>query len=152
MITEKHKQLVAMFRRNGFVRPREVEQAGVPRWALYELAGEGVVTRQGRGIYVLPNAPITENHSYAEAIKRVPRGIICLISALRFHGLTMQNAEASRARTVSSPKRKRITHPARKTDTAPPPKPCHERTSKRIRPDGRRLPGANGLSLCRLRV
>lgn len=80
-----------MFRRNGFVRPCELEQAGVPRWALYELAREGVVTRQGRGIYTLPDAPITENHSYAEAIKRAPRGIICLISALRFHGLTMQN-------------------------------------------------------------
>ncbi len=91
MIAEKRKQIVTMFRRNGFVRPCEVEQAGMPRWALYELAKEGVVTRQGRGIYTLPDAPITENHSYAEAIKRVPRGIICLISALRFHGLTMQN-------------------------------------------------------------
>ncbi len=91
MITEKRKQLVTMFRRNGFVRPREVERAGLPRGALYELASEGVVTRQGRGIYILPDAPITENHSYAEAIKRVPRGVICLISALRFHRLTMQN-------------------------------------------------------------
>jgi predicted transcriptional regulator of viral defense system len=91
MIAEKRKQIVTMFRRNGFVRPSEVERAGMPRWALYELAKEGVVTRQGRGIYTLPDAPITENHSYAEAIKRAPRGIICLISALRFHGLTMQN-------------------------------------------------------------
>jgi predicted transcriptional regulator of viral defense system len=91
MIEAKRKQIVTMFRHARFMRPRELERAGVPRWALYELAKEGVVTRRGRGIYTLPDAPITENHSYAEAVKRVPRGIICLISALRFHGLTMQN-------------------------------------------------------------
>ena len=91
MIAEKRKQIVTMFRRNGFMRPREVERAGVSRGALYELVKEGAITRQGRGLYILPDAPVTENHSYAEAITRVPRGIICLISALRFHGLTMQN-------------------------------------------------------------
>jgi len=73
-----------MFRRCGFVRPRELERAGVPRWELYEMVREGAIQRQGRGIYTLPDAPITANHSYAEAIKRVPRGIICLISALRY--------------------------------------------------------------------
>ena len=91
MSAAKRKQIVTMFRRTRFVRPRELEQAGLPRWALYELVREGAVLRQGRGIYTLPDAPVTENHSYAEAIKRVPRGILCLISALRFHGLTMQN-------------------------------------------------------------
>jgi predicted transcriptional regulator of viral defense system len=91
MMTERRRQIVTMFRRNGFVRPCEIQQAGVPRWVLYALAREGVVMRQGRGIYTLPNAKVTANHSYAEAIKRAPHGIICLISALRFHGLTMQN-------------------------------------------------------------
>ena len=91
MNVAKRKQILRMFQRSGFVRPRELERAGVPRWALYEMVREGAIQRQGRGIYTLPDAPITENHSYAEAIKRVPRGIICLISALRYHGLTMQN-------------------------------------------------------------
>ena len=63
----------------------------MPRWALYELVQEGVVVRNGRGVYALANAAISANHSYAEAIKRVPKGIICLLSALRFHGLTTQN-------------------------------------------------------------
>jgi predicted transcriptional regulator of viral defense system len=40
---------------------------------------------------VLPQANITENHSVAEACKKVPRGVICLLSALRLHGLTTQN-------------------------------------------------------------
>jgi len=40
---------------------------------------------------VLRQANITENHSVAEACKKVPRGVICLLSALRLHGLTTQN-------------------------------------------------------------
>jgi predicted transcriptional regulator of viral defense system len=41
-------------------------------------------------MYVLADAEITEHHSLAEACRRVPRGVICLLSALRFHGLTTQ--------------------------------------------------------------
>jgi len=44
----------------------------------------------GRGIYRQPNWEVTENHSLVEAAQRVPRGVICLLSALRFHGLTTQ--------------------------------------------------------------
>jgi predicted transcriptional regulator of viral defense system len=84
-------RIVTMVRRNGFVRPREIEHAGIPRWEIYAMAKAGVVTRHSRGLYTLPDAPITENHSYAEAAKIIPRGIICLISALRFHRLTTQN-------------------------------------------------------------
>ncbi|MCI0537979.1 MAG: type IV toxin-antitoxin system AbiEi family antitoxin domain-containing protein [Verrucomicrobiales bacterium] len=85
------QQMITLFQRSGLVRPREVERAGLPRWVLYELINEGVVTRRGRGVYALTDAAVSENHSYAEAVKRAPKGIICLLSALRFHGLTMQN-------------------------------------------------------------
>lgn len=50
----------------------------------------GEVERVGRGLYRLPDAPLTEYHSLAEVNKRVPRGVICLASALTFHGLTTQ--------------------------------------------------------------
>jgi len=42
-------------------------------------------------MYELPNADVTENHSLAEACRRVPHGVICLLSALRFHDLTTQS-------------------------------------------------------------
>ena len=42
------------------------------------------------GLYQLPNAEISEHHSLAEAAKMVPKGVICLLSSLRFHGLTTQ--------------------------------------------------------------
>ena len=46
--------------------------------------------KETRGQYKLPDAKVTENHSLAEACKRVPRGVICLLSALQFHKLTTQ--------------------------------------------------------------
>jgi predicted transcriptional regulator of viral defense system len=42
-------------------------------------------------MYTLPDATITERHSYAEVAKQVPEGVLCLLSALVLHGLTTQN-------------------------------------------------------------
>ena len=47
--------------------------------------------RVGRGLYSLPGAAISERRHFAEASLAVPGGVICLLSALRFHGLTTQN-------------------------------------------------------------
>jgi len=44
----------------------------------------------GRGMYRLSGASITEHHSLAMAAARVPRGVVCLLSALRYHELTTQ--------------------------------------------------------------
>jgi predicted transcriptional regulator of viral defense system len=45
-------------------------------------------------MYSLPHAAVTERHSYAEASKRVPDAVLCLLSALAFHGITTQNPAA----------------------------------------------------------
>src|SRR4029077_5197468 len=50
----------------------------------------GVLERPSRGVYVLAEDEPTEHHGLAEACKRVPHGVVCLLSALRFHGLTTQ--------------------------------------------------------------
>ncbi len=42
------------------------------------------------GIYVLADAEFSEHQSLFEACKRVPHGVVCLLSALRFHRLTTQ--------------------------------------------------------------
>jgi len=73
------------------VRPRDVEALGIARESLLRLYRRGFLVRQARGIYALPQTPVTEHHSLAMAAKRVPRGVICLLSALRFHGLTTQD-------------------------------------------------------------
>lgn len=49
------------------------------------------VLRLARGLYQLPDAPLDAHHSLAEVAKRVPKGVVCLVSALSFHGLTDQH-------------------------------------------------------------
>lgn len=48
------------------------------------------MTKLGRGLYQLADAAPDANHTFAEAAKRVPKGVICLVSALAFHGITDQ--------------------------------------------------------------
>ena len=50
----------------------------------------GLLERVGRGIYAAKESKVTENHSLAEVAKRVPHGVLCLLSALRFHQMTTQ--------------------------------------------------------------
>ena len=72
-------------------RSRDLEAAGLNRVRLAAAVREGQVERLGRGLYRLAEGPVTENHSLVLAAKRVPRGVICLLSALRFHNLTTQS-------------------------------------------------------------
>ncbi len=74
----------------GVLRPRDLARYGIAREYLTRLTRAGLLERVGRGLYILPDAELTEHHSLAEASKRVPAGIVCLLSALRFHDLTTQ--------------------------------------------------------------
>ena len=76
---------------HGIVRPRDIEAIGFPREYLLRLHRQGKVVRSGRGLYSLPDAAITERHSYAEVARRVPGSIFCLLSALAFHEITTQS-------------------------------------------------------------
>jgi len=78
-------------RQHGIVRPRDIEAIGVPREYLLRLHRQGRLNRTGRGIYTLPDAAVTERHSYAEVAKRVPEAVLCLLSALAFHEITTQS-------------------------------------------------------------
>ena len=71
-------------------RTRDADAAGIPRTYIYRLRDQGVLERVGRGLYSLPEADITEHHGLVEAAKRVPKGVVCLLSALRLHELTTQ--------------------------------------------------------------
>lgn len=85
------KRAIALIRKRGLVRARDLEAKGISRAALRRLDARGAIQRVGRGVYGLPGIVLTEHHSLAEASRLVPRGVICLMSALRFHDLTTQN-------------------------------------------------------------
>ena len=73
------------------VRPRDIEARGIARESLLRLYRQGLLVRPARGVYALADSSVTEHHSLAVAAKLVPRGVVCLLSALRFHGLTTQD-------------------------------------------------------------
>ena len=83
-------QVLRRIRRAGVVRPRDLEPLGVTRVRLARLTAAGKVVRLGRGLYTVPDAALTEHHSLAAATKRVPRGVVCLLSALRYHDISTQ--------------------------------------------------------------
>jgi len=80
--------------RKGPVRARDLDEAGIPRAYLRRLCDLGLLERVDRGLYRLADAPVTELHSLAEAAKRVPHAIVCLLSALQVHGLTTEAPHA----------------------------------------------------------
>lgn len=80
------------FKYASVLRSRDLESLGIWRATLGKLVESGVIGRIGRGLYALPDGEIGEHHTLAEVGKRVPKSIVCLISALRFHGLTTQQS------------------------------------------------------------
>jgi predicted transcriptional regulator of viral defense system len=83
-------EVLALVREAGVLRPRDLDRYGIPRTYLSRLCSGGQLQRIVRGLYVLPGSRVTEHHSLAEVCKRVPNGVVCLLSALRFHELTTQ--------------------------------------------------------------
>ena len=73
------------------LRPRDLDAYGIPRVYLSRLHDRNLLLRVGRGLYVTADLEATEHHTLAEACKRVPHGVLCLLSALQFHGLTTQS-------------------------------------------------------------
>jgi predicted transcriptional regulator of viral defense system len=83
-------QVIELVRKAGIFRPKDLDPHGIPRECLVRLYRRGLVQRLGRGMYTLADTDVSEHHSLAEVCKKVPHGVICLVSALRFHGLTTQ--------------------------------------------------------------
>ncbi len=79
-----------LLQKQGIVRLREFRDAGITAATISRMLDDGEVIRLARGLYQRPDAPLDANHSLAEAAKRVPKGVVCLVSALAFHELTDQ--------------------------------------------------------------
>ncbi|NJN97458.1 MAG: transcriptional regulator [Anaerolineales bacterium] len=84
-------RILEIMKQQSIIRPRDLDTYGIPRGYLNRLHESGRVVREGRGLYRLPEANITEHHTLVEASQRVPKGVVCLLSALRFYGLTTQS-------------------------------------------------------------
>ena len=87
--TRNQSKAVDAFRRaGGVLRASQAFDAGIHPRDLYALRDSGILTPVSRGVYRLSDLPPLREPDLATVAARVPKAVVCLISALHFHGLT----------------------------------------------------------------
>lgn len=80
-----------IFRRHGGqLRMSEAIRYGISRYTLYKMRDNGLLEQVSRGIYRLAEMPPIRNPDLVTVSLRFPNAVICLISALSYHGITTQ--------------------------------------------------------------
>jgi len=110
MNTAPIERLVALARKSGLLRPRDLAGHGIARTYLTLAIRRGRLTKVGRGLYAAAESSITENASLMEACKRAPRGVVCLLTALRFHEIGTQNPADVWLAVRSKDRKPRVEH------------------------------------------
>lgn len=81
----------AIFRAHGGqMRMSEALAAGLSRYQLYRLRDKGLIETLGRGLYRLADLPPISNPDLVAVASRYPKAVLCLVSALAWHGITTQ--------------------------------------------------------------
>jgi len=88
--TTTAQQVLQMVRERGLLRARDLAAAGFSPTHLQRLYEQGLLIRSGRGVYLPAEADLDGNGTLAEVALRIPKGVVCLLSALQFHSLTTQ--------------------------------------------------------------
>ena len=87
----KVQTLEILVRKQGIIRARDLRRLGLPSVYLGRLVGQGRLVRRARGVYAAPQQEIKGTHDWELACLRLPKGVICLLSALVYHGIGTQN-------------------------------------------------------------
>ncbi len=84
------ENLLELAKNQGLIRSCDLASLDIPRVALTRAVRSGDLERVGRGLYGLPGRVVSAQGSLAEVARKVPKGVVCLLSALRFYNLTTQ--------------------------------------------------------------
>ena len=84
------RQIRNLLAHEGMIRAKDLAELNIPRIYLSRLLEKGELERVARGLYILTDHDPTESHTIAQVARKIPNGIVCLLSALQFHGLTTQ--------------------------------------------------------------
>ncbi len=76
------------------VHSRDLTARQIPRATLMRLVRAGRLKQAARGMYVLPDQPLSRQHALAEVAARSSRGVFCLLTALRFHKIAVPSSDA----------------------------------------------------------
>ena len=94
MLPGQHSTLeqpvLALAERQPLLRARDLTAQALPTVVLSRLVAVGKLERVARGVSSLPGRALSEHRSLAEVALRAPRGVVCLLSALRVHGIGTQ--------------------------------------------------------------
>ena len=91
---DQRSRALALLKSKGMLRLKDFAARGIGAETLARLLRDKAVIRRARGLYQLPEAELETTHTLAEAALLVPKGVVCLISALQFHRLTLQMPSA----------------------------------------------------------
>lgn len=83
-------RLTRLLQCSALVRARDLHSAGIASETIARAVKAGEIERVARGLYQRPDAPIDAAHTFAETAKKIPKGVIAMVSALAFHELTDQ--------------------------------------------------------------
>jgi len=76
---------------NGFARTRDILAAGIHGRDIRRMRDGGQIIRIKRGFYRLAEMPLISNQGFIDLARAVPKGVICLLSALSYYELTTFN-------------------------------------------------------------
>jgi predicted transcriptional regulator of viral defense system len=83
-------KLRSLLNARSMMHAHELREAGISAQTIARAVESGEVERISRGVYQKRDAEVEENQTLAEAAMRVPKGVVAMVSALAFHGLTDQ--------------------------------------------------------------
>jgi predicted transcriptional regulator of viral defense system len=115
MTVETHTSIqkaITLFREHGgTLRTGEALRLGIHPRTLYAMRDAGVLERLSRGLYRLAEMPPLSSPDLIIVALRIPKAVICLISALAFHELTTQVTHAVDIALRSGAERPRLDYP-----------------------------------------
>ena len=90
-ITATTDRVLAIAREKGVLRIRDLRERGIHPEYVRRMCAKGLLNRVSRGLYIRADAEFSTNIGLAQVAKRVPHGVVCLLSALQFHGIGTQS-------------------------------------------------------------
>ena len=83
-------RILELARRQRLLSAADLRAHGWSPQLLLKLQQHGKLQRVSRGLYSLPDSEMTEHQSLVEVCRRVPKAVVCLLSALQFHEIGTQ--------------------------------------------------------------
>jgi len=114
-MVDRQDKVLAIAKRKGILRVKDLHAAGIHPEYLRRLCEKGVLAKIGRGLYMPADAQPSANISLAQAARRVPHGVVCLLSALRFHGIGTANPFEVWMALARGVRRPRVEYPPLRT-------------------------------------